>query len=377
MALERDSLLPLSSGAFGFNPKMTRMQQLFNSNKLAVIANVGPLVEPIPADQISSAETFSDLTAPIPNQLFSHNSQRDLWMQVNARTAESKGWAAKTADILALGNLINITVGGSNLMQRGGIFKPLAVADDIYAFDDFYRVRMPDTSVGQAYRQLMQANKNHLNKLLGNFAKTRQDEINLQERLDGILPPRRVAFSNGVHEVGRTLGSQLEMVTRLLDARTSDFFPDRQIFFVNYHGWDTHDTPVAGSGPNSHKVEYLDESLGTFYQVLEDMGIQEQVTTFTIADFGRSITSNGNGTDHGWGGHAFVLGGAVNGGFYGEMPRIERNSADAIAGRVVPTTSVEQYLATLVSWLGVNDADLDTVFGNLHSFNSRGLGFMV
>jgi uncharacterized protein (DUF1501 family) len=127
-------------------------------------------------------------------------------------------------------------------------------------------------------------------------------------------------------------------------------------------------------------VDYLDKCLGAFADALETLGLTSRVTTFTISDFGRSITPNGVGTDHGWGGHAYVMGGAVRGGdIYGAMPAIKANSPDAISDRVVPTTSVEQYLAPIVSWFGVSDTELDSLFSNLHSFtqNQNNLDFMA
>ncbi len=150
--------------------------------------------------------------------------------------------------------------------------------------------------------------------------------------------------------------------------------PKRQIYFVNYHDWDTHAAPLDAA---SHKVDYLDKCLGAFADALNQLGLENNVTTCTISDFGRSITPNGAGTDHGWGSHAFVMGGAVNGGdIYGLMPEISANSPDAIEDRVIPTTAVEQYLATIASWFGASSADLDVIFPNLHSFPSNNLGFL-
>ncbi|WP_353662456.1 DUF1501 domain-containing protein [Hydrogenimonas sp. SS33] len=146
--------------------------------------------------------------------------------------------------------------------------------------------------------------------------------------------------------------------------------PKRQIFFVNKHGWDTHDSD------NEHQAGYLSRSLGAFQKALDEMGLSDQVTTFTVSDFGRSLSPNGAGTDHGWGSHAFVMGGAVKGGrIYGTIPRIEPDSPDAWHDRLVPTIAMESYLATLAAWLGIAESDLDAIFPNLKSFNDRNLGF--
>ncbi len=175
-----------------------------------------------------------------------------------------------------------------------------------------------------------------------------------------------------MHETGVSLGKQLELIAKILSIK--DNFPGqkkRQIFFVNHHGWDTH------NGDNKHQVGYLSDSLGAFNDALEQMGIENQVTTFTISDFGRSLTSNGSGTDHGWGGHAFVMGGAVKGGdIFGKMPAMRKDSPDAVSNRMIPTTSVEQYLATIVKWFGATENELNAIFPNLGTFTQKDMGFM-
>lgn len=211
---------------------------------------------------------------------------------------------------------------------------------------------------------------------MSSYANTRINQLTQAEQLSGVLPSAYQVFSRGVHESGKSLGEQLELVTRLIAARSH--FAKRQIFFVNYHDWDTHQTPLAA---DSHKVAYLDECLGAFYQQFSSdpdlIAVADKVTTFTISDFGRTTSKNSTGgTDHGWGGHAFVLGNAVTGGIYGKMPEISLDSPYAIGERVVPTTAIEQYLAPLVSWLGVSESSLYSVFPNLSSFNRYSLKFM-
>ncbi len=374
-ALRQESLLDLVSTTYGFHPRMNRMQQLYNRGNLAVVANVGMLNEPISHAQIRNANETGEQIPNLPDQLFSHNSQRDLWMLAGN---SSKGWAAIAADESGKGNLVNISVGGRNLMQRGGQHKQFVINDAIYAFDDFYRVRPEDTSVGEAYRDLLAKEQAHHNKLVAMFAKTRLEEIDLLNRLSGVMEEPVTRFDRGVHEQGKSLGEQLELITRIikakLDGRDEGAFPNRQIFFVNYHGWDTHNEPLLDepeSNNGAHKVDYLDKSIGTFHDVMNRLGVFDQVTTFTISDFGRTVTSNGNGTDHGWGGHAYAAGGAVRGGIYGTMPEIKLGSPDMWGNVIVPTTSVEQYLAPLVSWWSDGAVDPATVFPNLNRFDGK------
>ncbi len=378
MALPVGSLLPLAPAnyndgvQYGLHPTMTRMKGLFDENKLAVIANVGTLVQPVTRTEVENG-------APVPQQLFAHNTQRDLWMTANAAQSERAGWAARVADLFDRNDeLFNITVGGKNLMQSGGTQQPFEFSgDDIYAFDDYYAFRN-DGAIGDAYQQLLALDGDSGNRLVKSFARARQRDIRLHNTLSDSFEHAEnfTNFPEGVHESGDSLGKQLRAVAKMLSVRNDlPGRPQRQIFFVNYHDWDTHNTPLD---PESHKVDYLDKCLGAFYDDLEQMGIENRVTTLTLSDFGRSITPNGAGTDHGWGGHAYVMGGAVNGGdIYGIMPKIEANSPDAVEDRVIPTTAVEQYLATVVSWFGASAAEVQQLFPNLSSFSSPDLGFMA
>ncbi len=337
MALSRDKLLTLSKSSYGFHPNMPRLQRMFNHKNLAVVANVGTLNRPISKEEIVGLKSGQKLIKDMPNQLFSHVSQRDLWMM--AGNIEH-GWAAKVSDELKQ-DFTNISVGGQNTMQSGGKQKSFIAHDNTFGLID-------DPS-------------GIMKKL---------------KRLNG-----DVNFDCDDEVVGKSLGKQLEMVAKLIEARKEANFPNRQIYFVRYDGWDTHDRAICETkecASGGLKIDKLDRSLGAFAATLEHLGLQDKVTTFTISDFGRTITSNTKGADHGWGGHCFVFGGAVGSGFYGKMPEIRKNSPDALANNaVVPTTSVEQYMATLVEWLGDGKIDLIKVFPNLANFDKKTLGFMA
>lgn len=377
MALGGASLLGINPDGYqdgvtyGLHPMMNRMHELFQQRKLAVIANTGTLVQPVTREEILNG-------APVPNQLFSHNTQRDQWMTANAAVREKSGWAARMADVFNPAEpLFNLTPGEKNLMQQGGSQRAFEFdGDGIYAFDDYYAFRN-DGALGETYRQLLQHDAGDTNRLSKAFANSRIHDLELFNDLSGILEnaPQFNDFSTGVHESGTPLGTQLRAVARMLSVKDQlPNQPRRQVFFVNYHGWDTHNTPLDR---NSHLVDYLDKSLGAFQDALAQLGLEQQVTTFTCSDFGRSITPNGAGTDHGWGGHAFVMGAAVKGGdIYGHMPEVRRNSPDAIDDRMIPRISVEQYFSQLVSWFGASSADLHQIFPNLQRFPPEGPGFM-
>lgn len=382
LALEKESLLALAhananglnSGQHGMRGNMTKMKGLFDEKKLSIIANVGPLAEPVTQQDVLNG------SAPLPSQLFAHNTQRALWMMGNAKNIENKGWAARAADAFypTPNPYANVTVGGDNFMQSGGIaeaisFKESYISPNTMTFYGF-GPESGGSSLGKVYQDIHEQSRIADNKLLATFASRRVDELDRQVELKGLFDnDTEFDFSGGVHETGTPLGDQLELVAEILSIK--DNFPGarkRQIFFVNHHGWDTHNSD------NEHQAGYLSDSLGSFNDALKQMGIENQVTTFTISDFGRSLTSNGSGTDHGWGGHAYVMGGAVKGGdIFGKMPALQKDSPDAVSGRIIPTTSVEQYLATIVKWFGATPDELDTIFPNLGTFEQKDMGFMV
>jgi uncharacterized protein (DUF1501 family) len=167
------------------------------------------------------------------------------------------------------------------------------------------------------------------------------------------------------------------MVAKLMAVRDNlDSNITRQVYFVGLGGWDTHDNQ---SSKHYGLLQHLSKSLHAFNSTLEELGLQNQVTTFTASEFGRSLTPNNDGTDHGWGGHNLIMGGSVKGGdIFGTMPKLEIDSPDVLKnGRVIPTTSVEQYSATLARWFGLSSSEINTVFPNLHRFNTNNLGFLV
>jgi len=181
---------------------------------------------------------------------------------------------------------------------------------------------------------------------------------------------------------GGYLAAQLEMVARLISARDRlDTNLRRQVFFVRLGGWDTHDNQIDGVEDETHQalLGQLDSALGAFQNAMVQLGVQNSVTAFTATEFGRSLTPNSSGTDHGWGGHNLIMGGVVQGGdVYGQMPQISLDSVDTVDNsRFIPTTSVEQYSATLARWFGLTDAELNNVFPNLGNFATPDVGFLV
>ncbi len=385
IALPRNSLLGFAHAnnngnnplAYGMRNNMTRMHQLFAANKLAIIANVGTLVEAVTAEDVLNG-------APVPFELFAHNTQRAQWMFGNATGTVKEGWAGRASHAFyASGHpaaaYFNVNIADSNnILQMGGSAEAIHFSEAEISPNTMKTFGFGPMSgggdLGSVYQALYEAKQNDTSRLMSALANKRIAELNRPIELANLFDnvENFNGFNSGVHEVGKSLGKQLELVAQILSVK--DNFPgqpNRQIFFVNHHGWDTHDSD------NEHQAGYLSDSLGAFQDAIDSMGLTSQITTFTISDFGRSLTSNGNGTDHGWGSHAFVMGGAVDGGdIYGSMPELRKDSPDAWFDRMVPTTSMEQYLASIVRWFGATEGELRSIFPNYSLFDSNGLGFM-
>jgi uncharacterized protein (DUF1501 family) len=381
LALDKETLLSfthinqnnLNPNRYGMRSNMTHMHKLFNDKKMAIIANVGTLIKPVTYDEVNSG---SDL----PFELFAHNTQSKLWMMGDSTGRERNGWAARVGDTFypTPNPYFNISIKDSNFMQSGGIADVITFSEPYVSPNTMrsygFGPEAGDADLGNVYQDIYEEKQTSSHKLLKAFAKKRVEELEREERLQGLFD--NVVdinhFDTGVHETGMPLGTQLELVAKILSIR--DNFPTkpkRQIFFVRHYGWDTHNSD------NEHHVGYLSQSVGTFYDTLQNLGIADKVTTFTMSEFGRTLTQNGSGSDHGWGSFAFVFGDAVKGGdIYGKMPTFDKDAKDFWLGSMIPTTSMESYLATLVKWLGATDSELNNIFKNLKNFNRKDLGFM-
>jgi uncharacterized protein (DUF1501 family) len=375
IALSKESLLDIGSG-WGMRDNMTAMQQLYIEKKLAIVANVGTLIEPITAAQVETG------SKPVPFELFAHNTQRAQWLFGDATGDTRSGWAARTADLFypEVNPYANINMSDVNTnLQYGGSAEALRLQEASISPDTMKSYGFGPMSggeeLGNVYYDLYVGKQKNSHKLMQALSRKRVAKMDLPDEMEGVFDDADQTihhFDNGVHEVGRPLGRQLEEVTKVLSVTKNGFKGSkRQVFFVNHHGWDTHDSD------NEHQVGYLSKVLGEFQSELKRMGIEKNITTMTISDFGRSLSSNNAGTDHGWGSHAFVMGGAVKGGqLYGTMPKLSKTSSDFWSDRMVPATAVESYLATVVKWFGATKDELNTIFPNLKSFSVKDIGFM-
>ncbi len=393
--------------SFALHPAMGTLQAMFDTDKrLAVLPNVGPLVLP------TSKAQYALATHPKPASLFSHNDQQNTWQSFRPEGA-TVGWGGRMGDLLASMNsravFTSITAGGNAVWLSGNEVRQYQVSSNgaIRLGTNASGQVYGSAAVGQAMERIVQTTRGgHLlerdlaavsarsmqaESLLRNALKPASDPLFGTAPATGTYNPandpklRYADPNNPATTIANPLAQQLQVVARLIEASgTADIGAQRQVFFVSMGGFDTHDAQNTGHAQLmarlAHAMRYFDDTLGA-------LGMRNQVTTFTASDFGRTFTSNGDGTDHGWGGHHFVMGGAVRGGdLYGAFPvygtkNANNNNFDSSPDQLancalLPTTAVDQLGATLGKWFGLSDTQLLDVFPNLANFTTRDLGFM-
>jgi uncharacterized protein (DUF1501 family) len=395
---------------YALHPVMTELQQLFNTDRrLAIVPNAGPLIQP------TSKGQYWQGSHPKPPSLFSHNDQSNYWQAFRAEGATT-GWGGRMGDLLASNNgypvftAISVSgnavwLSGQNVRQyqvsssgairmgvngSGQVFGSAAVGSAMdtivrgtrgtHPFEaDLASMAARSISAELSLRNALPAADN---ALFGTPASSGNYNANNDPKLR-----YRAPNSTGSDPTAfNSLAQQFQTVARMIHASSNaSVQAGRQVFFVSMGGFDTHDAQNRNHADLmaklSHALKYFDDTLGA-------MGAREKVTTFTASDFGRTFTSNGDGTDHGWGAHHFVMGGAVRGGdLYGAFPVLGAkntnnnyfdSSPDQIGnGALIPTNSVDQMAATLAQWFGLSASQCLDIFPNLHNFSTRNLGFMV
>jgi uncharacterized protein (DUF1501 family) len=388
LAIAQANLLPVSpvsGGSYGFHPNMPEMQNLFNQGKLAVLCNNGPLVEPL------TRTTYQNGAGKKPLQLFSHSDQVGLFQTAIANNVSQTGWAGRLADrTLGLNGAAtfpsNVSIAGINLFLTGVDTRQLAVADSNTTLANVLQLNMSGSSSEQASR-LVAFNDlrtlDHNFKLVKAASDTRSSSIQTDNALSSVNPTLATAFPN------TSLGRQLKQVALLIKActdPTAGINMKRQIFFTQIGGFDHHSAEINGQ---INLLTQVSQAINAFYAATVELGIQDKVTTFTMSDFGRTFQPAGTGvnavgTDHAWGNHHLIVGGAVLGHtLYGTYPILRLGGPDDTdggtnpRGRWIPTTSVEQYAATLATWYGLSTADLPAVFPLINRFSTANLGFLA
>lgn len=367
--------LPSDGGSYGLHPSLAPLRTLFNSGKMAVVANVGTLREPTTQAQYQAG------TVPLPPQLFSHDDQSICWQTARPDDANADGWGGRIADILYGANTgaapMSISLANENRFLRAAVINPYAMdasgVDKMsYLGDGSESWIMGNNPSGAvAYNALIaEGTQAHiLERAYARAASAAIDNYQIVSAALDAAPALATVFPD------TDLGAQLRMVARLIGVRAA-LGMHRQVFYVSIGDYDSHDAQIDDHAGN---LDDLGQALAAFQEAMGELAVADQVTTFTASDFGRSLAVNGDGTDHGWGGHHFVLGGAVRGRrFYGRMPSLlqDNNPDDTGHGQIIPTTSVDQYAATLASWFGVSATDIADIFPNLHRFDASNLRFL-
>ena len=371
LAIPQASLLPLTlpngdGRDFAFHPNLAELQALFNQGHLGIVSNVGTLVAPVTRAQYLAGG------AAVPTQLFSHADQSVQWQTSVPDQISKTGWGGRMADVLQSLNAnskisLNISIAGTNTFEVGNTVLPYNISSNgsvgLAGFDNSANanVRL------QAFKDLLALP--HHNLLEQAYSDTVSRSIAANELLTTALaglPALQSVFP------ATALAQQLSMVAKLIAARTN-LSMQRQIFFCSVGGYDTHGDQLTGQ---SNLFTELSQALNAFYSATTELGVAQQVTTFTASDFGRTYPTNGSGSDHGWGSHQFVLGGAVQGGrLFGTFPTLAVNGPDDTGqGRWIPTTSVDEFSATLATWFGVSASELSTVLPNIGRFAHPNIG---
>jgi len=349
---------------FGIHPDLPYLKTLYDQGNLAFVSNVGSLIEP------TSLVQYNDGSKPLPEGLFSHPDHQIHWQTLvpQVRGSSPKGWAGRMAEVMSHANqqsniAMNISLSGANVLQSGTTTVPYitdpggVVELSNYGQDPTLQLAVDDI-LGRHYQSiysktLAQANRNSIDA-----------SVAFKTALDGLSTP----FDPGSISSETQTYKRLSMVSKIMEARTA-LSMDRQIFFVERGGWDHHNELLT---PQSDLFIELNEAIEIFWTAITNMGLQNNVVLYTASDFGRTLTSNGSGSDHAWGGNHFIISGSANGGeIYGEYPDLALNngSTDLGRGRILPTTSVDTYMATLANWYGVPSSELSTVIPNVSNFN--------
>jgi len=378
LALAKNTLLainPSNAGGqlYGLHPSIPELQGLFESGRLAWVLNTGTLVVPTTVAQFRAG------SVPLPLNLFSHNDQQQAWMTSTPRSTEPYGWAGRINDLLRDQGYnprvsLNVSLSGANIWQGGR--KTLGYSMGREGAAQFNPIRFgmnggPSGRRADAFRALIAQGRGSSHLMTQEFAAISARAIDNAEFITAALATQA---EPGTAFPDTGLGKQLRMVARMIRSRSA-LQASRQMFFVGVGGWDHHDTQLRDQAA---KLAELARAVKAFDDCMVESGVSRDVTLFSATDFGRTLTSNGDGSDHGWGNHQFVVGGAVKGkSFYGSYPDLARNSPDDGGdGRLVPTIATDQYAATLARWWGVSEGDLDLVFPNLRNFGQRNLGFL-
>lgn len=375
LAIPQNEILPIlpltfDGKEYGLHPSMPGIQQLFNDGKLSFVANTGTLIVP------TTKTGFQNGSVPLPLGLFSHADQIQEWQTASPHFRTPYGWGGGLAEMMSSLNdndtvSMNISTSGTNVFQYGNnivefSIDPYGGSQRIDGYDpnaqgglNHHRTQAIDAMLNKSYGDIYK--ESYVNVL----RKARDGSIQFQDAID-MVDELATQFSD------TGISQSFRMIAKTIQAREILGFK-RQIFFVGYGGWDHHDGLI---GTQANMLTVVNNAFSEFAAALQEIGMFENVTTFSISEFGRTLTSNGDGSDHAWGGNVMTMGGGVNGGdIFGAFPSLELNNPLEVGGGVIiPTTANDLYFAELALWFGVSPSDLSMLFPNIGNFYDTGSG---
>jgi len=380
LALPQSSLLPITPKTYsdgrlwGLHPSLVEVQSLFGAGQLALLANTGTLVQPVTLPQYQAG------TAALPSQLFSHADQQVQWQSSISDMPFTTGWGGRLADIVNALNSnpkisMSVSVAGQNSFQVGNTVSQFAVnPSGAVTLSGVGTSGLSGTRYNAQQAILSMQEQNLFEAAFGGATVGAVTDSALLNTILKAAPALTTTFPS------TSIASQMQMIAKMIGA-APQLGLTRQVFFASLGGFDLHSDQLT---PHATLFTQLSQALNAFSSATVELGVQSQVTTFTASDFSRTFNTNGTsdgtaGSDHGWGSHHLIMGGAVAGGdIYGQVPLLELGGPeDTGRGRWIPTTSVDEYAATLATWFGVSASSLPTVLPNIGRFASTNLGFMA
>ncbi|MEO8058604.1 MAG: DUF1501 domain-containing protein [Burkholderiales bacterium] len=354
---------------YALAPELGPLLSIFNAGRMGVMLNVGTLVEPTTKIQ------YKNKTVALPPKLFSHNDQQSVWQSSSPEGATS-GWGGRMGDLFEAGNgnatftCVNVSGNAVYLSGHSAVQYQVSSSGPV-ALAGLTSPLFGSAACSTALKNLVTAPSAHLFE--NEYTRVMSRSLMAGDQLSAALAGGPAITT--VFPTGNGLADQLKLVARMIST-ASEVGAKRQVFFVSMGGFDTHDG-LAAVHPGL--LASVAGAMSAFYAATVELGVANRVTTFTASDFGRTLTAN-DGSDHGWGSMHFMLGGAVNGGrYYGTPPAVANDGPDDVGqGRLLPSTSVDQYAATLGKWFGISDTELLTLLPNLANWNAsqRNLGFV-
>ena len=388
LALAQNSLLginPITSDgkAYGVHPSMSGVQQMFENQNLAFLSNVGTLIEPI-----ANRTEYDSGLKNLPLGLYSHSDQIQQWQTAVPQSRTALGWGGRMADIMQSCNSnnaisMNISLSGRNIYQAGDSIMEYSIGsngDDLggispinpYLGNGGFLNEIRDQAVTDLASEMY---SNIFKQTLGDITSTSLDALGIFKTAIDNVADFNTNFS------GTQFSQKLKMTAKTIAAK-DDLNVNRQTFFITVGGWDHHDDVLS---KQEIMLGQVSAAIKEFFDALGEIGMEDKVTLFTVSDFARTLTSNGNGSDHAWGGNTIIAGGAVKGKeIYGSFPSLDLTNPLFVGnrGNIIPTTAADLYFAELALWFGLSPNDLSVVLPNITNFyspnsSSPPLGFLL